>query len=112
MRDNIIQHRDAIDVFKEHVVMAFVNTHFMHTTDVRVVEEHREGSLTKGTDLLKCTTVSLFVCILRSTTVVMGRRRVDTRDDFDSDLHIFHRLQLFIKHILEITERTLSPVTL
>lgn len=54
MTDDIIQHLSTVDVFEDHVVVVLVDDHFAHSTNIRVIEEHGEGSFAESSDFLGC----------------------------------------------------------
>jgi hypothetical protein len=52
VRDDVVEHLAAVDVFKDHVVVMRIDEHGFHAADVRVMEEEDDGGFADGASLL------------------------------------------------------------
>lgn len=87
--DDVVEHLAAIYKFEDHVVVGGLDDELAHAADVRMEEEHREGSLADGADFLRGILGCLF-CKKRGSRRVWGVAAAAwARDDFDSKLEIW-----------------------
>jgi hypothetical protein len=84
--DNVIQHLATVDVFENHVVVMLVDNHFPHAADIGMVEQHRERSLSHGSDLLRGLFRSRFCSRFGVGGVGMDSAWNSARKNFDSEL--------------------------
>ena len=86
--DDVVEHLTTVYEFKDHVVVGGLDDELAHATDVRVVEEHREGGLADCADFLRGILGGLFGKKGGSGRVRGVAAAAWTGDDFDSKLEI------------------------
>lgn len=86
MTDDIVKHLTTINVLGNHVIVVLMNDHLTHTADIWMMEEHRQSSFTKGTNLFRSILGSLASDSVCGSSI--GRRgcRIDPRKDLDCEL--------------------------
>ena len=73
--DNVVEHLPTVDVLEHHVIVVLMDYHFSHTAYVRMIEELRESSFTKGTNLFGSILLSLLcdrICVWGTGGYVCG----------------------------------------
>lgn len=53
VRDDVVEHLAAVDVFEDHVVVMGVHEHRLHAADVRVMKEEDDRGFSDGPNLFR-----------------------------------------------------------